>query len=255
MKSILAEMLHMQGEPVGVWWLDEAPQDALVPKGGKRVCVADVMVAALRGKKVVLDDETCTCAGGAVGLGFGDAFVRRHHSYRYLLSYGEAAVPEGEEVKLPPHMREGERFFKDPDTVQKWKDALPFADRTDKKVLFAPASLWEEGKLPELVVLFLTADQLSAVVSMGGFRNGKPCETIAPYGAACHSLLYALDQEGREDPKMVMGFFDVSQRPKLDKSLLTLTMPYAKFAQLEQDAPCGCLSSHAWGQLCERHGF
>lgn len=56
---------------------------------------------------------------------------------------------------------------------------------------------------PELVCLFVNPDQLSALVCMAGFRSGDRLETIAPFGAACHSLMYSLDQAKKDNPKMV----------------------------------------------------
>lgn len=251
----LINLLHLEWQPVGLFYVDEKPDDVLTMKAGKKNCVADVLMAAARGKKIVIDDETCGCAGGATGVGFGDAFDRRHHCYRYLLSGGINDVPAGEEVKLPPHMIEGERFFESPEVVQMWKDSLPFGPFEQKSVVFAPANRWDAEEKPKLVVLFVNPDQLSALVSMGGYRTGSAFETIAPFGAACQQIVYALNQCGKENPKMVMGFFDISQRGRIPANVLTLTMPYEKFEQLEEDADRGCLSSHSWVELMKTRGI
>lgn len=251
----LVDLLHLEWQPVGLFYVDEKPDDALTMKAGKRNCVADMLIAAARGKKIAIDDETCGCAGGAIGVGFGDAFTRRNHPYRYLLSGGMNDVPEGETVKLPPRMTEGERFFESPDVVQSWKESLPFGSYERQSVVFAPADKWSEEAHPKLVVLFVNPDQLSALVSMGGFRSGSAFETIAPFGAACQSIMHALNQCDKKDPKIVMGFFDISQRGRIPADLLTITMPFEKFQQLEEDANKGCLSSHAWKDLLETRGI
>lgn len=50
--------------------------------------------------------------------------------------------------------------------------------------VFAPLSRWSEVGTPDLVYIFANADQLSALVTMQGFHNGKALNTIAPFGAA-----------------------------------------------------------------------
>lgn len=37
----------------------------------------------------------------------------------------------------------------------------------------------------------------------------EPLNTIAPYGAACHSIVYAVEQMEKEEPFAVMGLFDI----------------------------------------------
>lgn len=111
-----------------------------------------------RGKKIVITDETCTCAGGAVGLGFGDAFVRRNHPTWYLLSTGMEDVPKGEQVTLLPYMQESERFFCGPYAVDTWKHSLPFVHHENLYVVFSPVEAWEEHDEPDLVCLFVNPD-------------------------------------------------------------------------------------------------
>lgn len=248
MDSVLLDLLDLEHPPVGVFYAEARPADALAMVPGKRNCVVDMLLAAARGKKVVVDEESCTCAGGAVGLGFGNAFERRGHPTRYLLSTGAEGVPEGECAALPPHMVDGERFFRDPTVVDVWKAQLPYGDETSRCVVFAAQDLWGNA-VPDLVFLLVNPDQLSALVSMGGFRSGSAFETVAPFGAACQSILHAKAQDAQANPKMVMGLFDVSQRARIPANLLSLTMPYRKFAELEEDAAKGCLTSHSWKEL------
>ena len=51
-----------------------------------------------------------------------------------------------------------------------------------------------------LVLIFANADQISALVTMQGFHNGKAVNTLAPFGAACHSIVYAAEQIDKEEP-------------------------------------------------------
>lgn len=86
-------------------------------------------------------------------------------------------------------MVNGERFSCSPSVVDAWKEEIPYGDEQSRFVLFAPQSRWVEHRRPDAVVLLLNPDQLSAVVCMGSFRTGKAMQTIAPFSAACQSIL------------------------------------------------------------------
>ena len=55
-----------------------------------------------------------------------------------------------------------------------------------------------------LVLIFANADQISALVTMQGFHNGKAVNTLAPFGAACHSIVYAAEQIDKEEPGLLV---------------------------------------------------
>lgn len=249
MEPTLAERLRMEYEPIGVFYLDEKPEGVFEFPTGKRNCVVSMMLMAAQGRQVVTCDENCACAGGAVGLGFGDAFERRGHPTRYLLSTGAADMPDDYERMLPPHMADGERFFCRPGVVDAWKSGIPYGEDRGKHVLFAPQSQWPGSRRPDVVVLLLNPDQLSAIVCMGSFRTGEAMQTAAPFSAACQSILRVRQGDDSADAPLVMGMFDISQRSKLPADILSLTLTYARFEALTEDAPYGCLSSRSWEDL------
>ncbi len=249
MSNTLAEMLFMEYEPVGVFYLDEKPSGAFEFPEGKRNCVVSMILMAAKGQPVVTWDENCMCAGGAVGLGFGNAFERRGHPTRYLLSTGAADMPPEDPRMLPPHMVGGERFFRCPEIVDRWKEQIPYGDDRDKYALFAPQSTWPDDRSPDVVILLLNPDQISAVVSMGSFRSGEALQVIAPFSAACQSILRVRSMVEDPEAPMVMGMFDVAQRHQLPANVLSMTMTYERFAELTEDAPISCLSSRSWQEL------
>ena len=175
----------------------------------KRNCVIPFVLAAAKGKITSLDEDGCTCPGGAVGACFGDGFTRLNPNIHVLLSQGLGAKAPAE---APPMLKEGERFFCDAETALKWRNNMPFSDKAYPRVVFAPLSRWSEVGTPDLVLIFANADQISALVTMQGFHNGKAVNTLAPFGAACHSIVYAAEQIDKEEPYAIMGLFDISQR-------------------------------------------
>ena len=105
---------------------------------------------------------------------------------------------------------------------------------------------------PDLVLVFADADRISALVTMLGFRNGRAVNTVAPFGAACHSIVFAADQLDSDDPMAVMGLFDISQRSKAIAGYLSLTMPRALWEAMQEDLDKSCLTTHAWREIEKR---
>lgn len=46
--------------------------------------------------------------------------------------------------------------------------------------------------------------------------------------------------------------FDLAQRHRIGKDLLSLTMTYETYEAIERDCDEGCLASHAWNQIAPR---
>jgi len=249
MKSKLVEMLHLDLEPVGIFFGNADAECETIAEPGKRNCVVPFLLAAARGKVVGITEEGCTCPGGTVGLCFGDGFTRKNPNIHKMLSQGMGeAAPE----QAPPMMKEGERFFCDEETALKWRNAMPFSDRGFPRVVFAPESRWGEVGEPDLVLVFADADRISALVTMLGFHNGRAMNTIVPYGAACHSIVFAAEQLDSDNPMAVMGLFDISQRSKTIADYLSLTMPRALWEGMHVGLDKSCLTTHSWREIEKR---
>ena len=150
--------------------------------------------------------------------------------------------------------KEGERFFCDADVAMKWRSNMPFSEKGYPRTVFAPLSRWEEIGTPDLVYIFANPDQISALVIMQGFHSGKAMNTVAPFGAACHSILYAAQQMEQEDPCAVMGLFDISQRSAALKNYLSMTMPWKLWENMTRDLDKSCLTTHSWRKIEQRKG-
>ena len=207
MGNELVEMLHLELEPVGVFLGNAEAECDLAALPGKRNCVVPFLLSAARGKVVGIDEEGCTCPGGTVGCCFGDGFTRKNPNIHKMLSQGmgDDAPPQA-----PIHLVEGERFFCDEELALKWRNNMPFSERGYPRVVFAPESRWCEVGIPDLVLVFADPDRISALVTMLGFHNGRTINTIVPYGAACHSIVFAAAQLEEAEPMAVMGLFDIS---------------------------------------------
>lgn len=245
----LVEMLHLKLEPVGIFFGNTNAKSDLDASPEKRNCVIPFVMAAAKGKITSMNETGCTCPGGAVGACFGDGFTRLNPDIHKMLSQGLGdKAPEG----APPMLKEGERFFCNEEIAMKWRKNMPYSDKAYPRIVFAPLSRWEEVGTPDLVYIFANADQISALVAMQGFHNGRAVNTLAPFGAACHSIVYAAEQMDKEESYAIMGLFDISQRNETIKDYLSMTLPYQLWENMTKDLDKSCLTTHSWRKIEKR---
>ena len=87
MNEKIVEMLHLSLEPVGIFLGNTSAICELEASPQKRNCVIPFVLAAAKGKITSLDEDGCTCPGGAVGACFGDGFTRLNPSIHVMLSH------------------------------------------------------------------------------------------------------------------------------------------------------------------------
>jgi uncharacterized protein (DUF169 family) len=247
MSSNLQSLLRLTFEPVAVSFTNERPEGAIQFPKGKRGCVASMLVAsAKKGMIVVFDEETYGCPGGGVGLCLGDMFTKTGQPIEKLLSNGDPEL--GKNMKI---FETGERFFASPELVSKWRVAMPYIQTDKKYVTFLPLSKVNNVE-PDLVFFLANPDQISVLVILMGYNRGTLNNVSAPFGAACHSILFAMNESQKPMPNAVLGFFDISQRGTVPRDILSFTVPYKVYKEMEAAAPESCLCTHAWENIAGR---
>ena len=83
-------------------------------------------------------------------------------------------------------------------------------------------------------------------------RPRETVNTLAPFGAACHSIVYAAEQMDKEAPCAIMGLFDISQRTVALKDYLSITLTYPLWENMNRDLDISCLTTHSWKNI-EKH--
>jgi len=251
MDSKLIDALKLKMQPVAVILSNEKPEDGLHFKDNRMGgCVGAMMVAASKKNRVAyFDRNSYSCPGGGTGLGFGDQYGQ--FPIDCLLSTGnkEVAAQMGRAGAI---MEEGERFYKTPELARNWVNAIPMTDVDAEYVLFKPWNLLTEEDKPEMIQFFVNADQLSALVVMADYNRGVAHSTISPFAAACQSLLFGYEEAKKENPRGIIGFFDIAQRMVIDRDLLTFTAPYVLFKEMESYVEDSFLRTHAWEKILER---
>ena len=213
MKNKLIQWLHLEAEPVGIFLGNTAVVCEFNASPDKRNCVIPLLMAASKGRTVFMSEKSCNCPGGAVGCCFGDGFSRINPNIHKMLSqgFGDQTPPQ-----MPEQMKSGERFFCSEELALKWRNSMPFSEKGYPGVVFAPMSKWEEIRTPDVVFVFANPDQIAALVTMLGSHNGEALNTLAPFGAACHSIVYAVDQIEKEN---LIFFGSLAQWQKIFKSV------------------------------------
>jgi len=247
MDSRIAQAISLKHSPVAILLTDNKPEGAAQFKEGSRGCAAAMLRAAADDRVAVFDRKTFGCPGGGTGLGFGNCYTGFAID-RLLSTGGTAELPNGQAFD----MGEGERFFDSPETAARWAEALPYRDVPTEFIVFKAFDQIVEGEDVSLVLMLVNPDQLSALVTLAGFRRGAINATVSPWGAACQSILFAFEEAESDNPRGVLGFFDISQRGKIARELLSYTMPYSLYLEMESSVDDSFLGHDIWQKLRDR---
>ena len=243
MESRIAKAIKAKTEPVAIIFSDHKPQYAVEGRPGVRSCIIPLVLAATKGKTTAFARETTGCGGGTVGLGFGNAYKNFPGGFNYFLSVGRGeGYPEGEAYK------------KTPELVDDFVQCLPITDIPYQYVLFEPLSqLDPEKEKPEAIIFYVNVDQVSALTVLANYDREGFENVVAPFGAGCHSICLMPVNEGlKEKPRAVIGLFDITVRPMVDANMLTFTIPYKRFLEMEENVAGSFLEKHQWLKVAER---
>jgi uncharacterized protein (DUF169 family) len=269
MESAIAKAIQLKYQPVALLWSNERPQGAMQFQEGKWGCVMWLAAHAAKGKTAVADAKTFGCFGGGVGLGFGNQyknFPGSEEGFCHFLSSGNADRKGGMEAaeKIKPYMTKesydnflhGERYVKSPALVKKFLESLPLTEIPKQYVVFQPLDDVDTKKeKPQTLIYFVNPDQLSALVVLANYGRGDNENVIIPYAAGCQTIgIYPYREAKSAKPRAVIGLTDLSARVYVrkqlgDPHLMTFSVPFAFFEEMEQNVPGSFLERHTWQSL------
>lgn len=269
MESLIAKAIQLKYQPVALMWSDEKPADAMQFAEGKWGCVMWLAVHAAKGKAAVADKKTFGCFGGGVGLGFGNQyenFPGGIEGFCHFLSTGNAGRKDGMAIaeKIKPFLTKesydnflhGERYVKSPELVARFVEALPLTRIPATYIVFQPLSDVDSVKeKPQTIIFFVNPDQLSALTVLANYGRGDNENVIIPYAAGCQTIgIYPYREAQSKKPRAIVGLTDLSARVYVrkqlgDSNLMTFAVPFALFAEMEQNVPGSFLERHTWQSL------
>lgn len=257
MESKIANAIRMKYSPVAVVFTNEKPEGALEFTEGSRGCVSALMFSAAKGKTAVFSRKTYGCPGGGAGLGFGNPYKNFPGGIEYFLSTGNKEFCGSEIgkniVKNMPMLVDGEGYQKTPEAAKKFIESLPLVDIPFEYVIYKPLENLSANEKPEIVVLLVNPDQLSALAVLANYSRGTD-NVITRFGAGCQQTgIMAYKECLSDNPKAIIGLTDISVRKIFDKDILSFAMPYKMYLEMEGDVDGSFLQKTEWTHILERN--
>ena len=268
MESALRKAIGFKYEPVAILFADSKPDKARQFTKGKWGCVMFMLAAAARGDTAVFDRETFGCQGGGVGLGFGNqykTFPGGEECFCYFLSTGNDQWERGRQTaeKVKPYLNsetydnftQGERYVKTPELVASFIDGLPMMDIAASYVVFKPLRDVDINAEKIAAIVFLAdMDQIAALTILANYHRPSNDNVIYPYAAGCQSIgIYTFREAEAQTPRAVLGLNDISARLSikklLKKDLMSFSVPYQLFREMEANVAGSFLERPTWQHL------
>lgn len=239
MQSEIAKRLRLKYSPVGVLFTNEKPQNALEFVEGRWACVTSMLTAAAKGRRAVFSCTTFGCNVGGMGLGFKKQYP---DGFEFFLSTGKEGMPDPL------------AFKKTPELAKNWMRSISSMEMNEKYVVFIPlAEIDAIKEEPKVVVFYANPDQLSALIVLANYGRPGNDNVVAPFASGCQTVcLLPCNEVARQYPRAVIGMTDISARPYIDADLLSFSVPYAMFREMENNIPDSFLDTTGWSKIDKR---
>ena len=223
--------------PISFYYTDHEDRAGKVKVPSGHQCVIGVLSRVRRGTALSLDGGTVGCGGGKRCLGF--PFVTSE-DFKYFLSSG-----------IPGRM-EGERYKKSPELAEQLVTGWSGFKAPAKNIVFKRWDQLEDHDDPEVIIFFAKPDVLSALFTLANFDE-KDNKVYTPFGAGCSSIVQNPYLEIEKDsPQCVIGMFDISARPFVEKDVLTFAAPMKKFRTMIANMDESFLVTRSWEKVKKR---
>lgn len=232
------EILGLQESPLGIYYTNDEPE-GITPKTGIHLCMIGFLKKARKsGKTVYFDKNHFGCPGGAYYMGF---LKLPMPNIEHFLSCG-----------IPGQM-EGERYIKTPELAKKYIEKVKPRPAPAAYCAFKSIEKFQRDERPEIVVFFASPDTLSGLFTLTNYALECTDGVYTPFGSGCSTLLtHPLKEAGKEEPRAILGMFDVSARPMVEKDVMTLSMPYSVFLKLVENVSGSFLQTESWKKVLQR---
>lgn len=224
--------------PVAYWYTNVVSKTEIEDTKNEYRCLIGNLNRVREGHTFVYSAESHGCMGGKRYSGYSKTL---RGNFEYFLSCG-----------IPGKM-EGERYKKTPELVKEYLVNNPPFDAPAKYLAFKRLDKLLSGDEPAAVFFFATPDVLSGLFTLANFDVADVNGVIAPMGSGCSSIIsYPLTESKSDNPRCVLGMFDVSARPCVPKNTLTFAVPMKRFTEMINNMDESFLITGSWGEVKER---
>lgn len=148
---------------------------------------------------------------------------------------------------------EGERYIKSPETVLKYMEKFTNYKAPAEYLVTKRWDMLNENETPEVVAFFADQDTMSGLFTLSNFADPEMNGCISPFGSGCSSIIsYPFEESKKEVPKSILGMYDVSARPFIEKDRISIAIPFEKFKGMIYDMDESFLITDSWKKLTNR---
>ncbi len=201
-------------------------------------CLICELAKVRKGESMAYNETNLKCGGARRYTGYSKEM---RTNFEYFLSYG-----------IPGEM-EGERYLRTPEMVKKIMQEMKTIIADEQFLLFKRWDKLEEQDEPDAVIFITTPDVLSGLFTLCNFDQEDGMGVMAPFGSGCGTLINRVYfEKDKENPKAVLGMFDVSARPCVPKDTLSLAIPMKKFTRMIGYMDESFLITESWQKVQNR---
>jgi uncharacterized protein (DUF169 family) len=226
--------------PITFYYTNDARAIERVKAPAVHQCLIGVLSRVRNGQSLCFDVDSIGCGGGKRYTGFAEEIMP---NFEYFLSCG-----------IPGEM-EGERYKKSPDLVREVMKRMPPFKAPATFIVFKRWDRLEESDDPEVVIFYAKPDVLSGLFTLANYDEVEWNGVFTPFGAGCSSIvLHPYLEKDAQRPRGVVGMFDVSARPFVQKDDLTFAVPMNKFRRMVENMEESFLITSSWDKVKKRIG-
>lgn len=224
--------------PIAYYYTDQPRTDEISASQTVDRCLIGNLKRVRQGFPFIYDVHTPGCSGGKRYTGFSHSL---RPNFEYFLSCG-----------IPDELQ-GERYKREPDLVRQYLLQHPPFEAPGKYLVFKRWDKLTQDDLPMAVIFFATGDVLSGLFALANYDMAEPDGVITPMGSGCASIVsYPSEQATHQIPRCVLGMFDVSARPHVERDELTFSIPIKRFEQIVGYMNESFLITSSWEKVKSR---
>jgi uncharacterized protein (DUF169 family) len=224
--------------PISFFYVDDpgTTDRANLPDGHS--CIVAELAIVRKGRPLAWNLQSLGCSGSKRYLGYTD---KLRPDFEHFLSAGI------------PGKLEGERYVKTPEMVKEMMANMSCIPAKGRYIIFKRFDQLTPDDHPEAVIFFAQPDVLSGLFTLANFDQPDGNAVIAPFGSGCSAIVQQpWLQVETENPKAVLGMFDISARPYVPKDTLTFSVPMKKFKTMVSNMDESFLITNTWHMVKRR---
>ncbi|MDF1535485.1 MAG: DUF169 domain-containing protein [bacterium] len=224
--------------PFAIFYSDDGKYESDVRSRDGFGCMIGQFNLVLKGERVAFTAGSIGCQGGVRYSGFP---VKPSPDLGTFLSCGVPGKVEG--LRLKKNSQLVEASFVDYE--------IPAA--LGKYLVATRIDNLKADECPEVVAWLAPPDVLTALFHLVGFSRADRFCVISPQASGCGALVsFPLAERGKEEPRAVIGMFDISARPYVKKGVLSFAVPVDLFAAMAGDMGESFLITDSWEKVKQR---